>query len=77
MIKEKEYKKVRHLVCTNLNHKCTGFENGKCKMIKAKCVFQQTGCQQVEWLENKILTVKNLNIHAVSNEVHNNNFKIF
>ena len=33
---------ARHLVCTNLNHRCTGFENGKCKMTKAKCVFQQT-----------------------------------
>lgn len=33
---------VRQLVCTNLNHRCTGFEKGKCKMIKAKCVFQQT-----------------------------------
>lgn len=33
---------VRHLVCTNLNHRCTGFEKGKCKMTKAKCVFQQT-----------------------------------
>ena len=33
---------VIRLVCANLNHKCTAFEKGECKMTKAKCVFQIT-----------------------------------
>jgi hypothetical protein len=33
---------VRHLVCMNLKRTCSSLDAGKCKMTKAKCVFQQT-----------------------------------
>jgi len=33
---------VRHMVCMNLKRTCSSLDAGKCKMTKAKCVFQQT-----------------------------------
>ena len=33
---------VRHLVCMNLQKTCSALDRGKCKMVKGKCVFQQT-----------------------------------
>lgn len=33
---------VRLLVCMNLKRTCSALDVGKCKMINAKCVFQQT-----------------------------------
>ena len=33
---------VRHLVCMNLKRTCSALDAGKCKMVRAKCVFQQT-----------------------------------
>ena len=33
---------VRHIVCMNLKRTCSALDAGKCKMPKAKCVFQQT-----------------------------------
>lgn len=32
----------RPMACLNINHRCTGFDGGYCKMTKAKCFFQQT-----------------------------------
>jgi hypothetical protein len=34
--------KALHIVCMNLQKTCSSLNNGKCKMTKAKCVFQQT-----------------------------------
>lgn len=33
---------VINKVCLNLQRTCNSLDKGKCKMINAKCVFQQT-----------------------------------
>ena len=33
---------VKNLICMNLKRTCSSLDAGKCKMTKAKCVFQKT-----------------------------------
>lgn len=33
-------KEPQIIKCLNLNHRCTGFDKGNCKMVNSVCVFQ-------------------------------------
>lgn len=36
----KNEKEIPQIKCMNINHRCTGFDKGNCKMVNAVCVFQ-------------------------------------
>ena len=36
----KNEKDIPQIKCMNLNHRCTGFDKGNCKMVNAVCAFQ-------------------------------------